>query len=236
VSPLAWPIAAGLSLFRGRFDLGDVPPVAEIDRALSERAGVRFVEAPPRGRRRGALDRATLYDARIVSRREVPTRNGNLHDFMNALVWASFARSKMAIHERQHALIESRIEGDRLPAQRTPEQDTLAMVDEGGIVLVTSETSLVEQVTQNRDGEGLGRLVHERRATAAVFGHALFEHLAQKRPGMIWGRAVILRGPLEPAPAEIDALLADAVRLREADYDAGSAPLVPSVLLPNVPR
>lgn len=232
MSPLAWPIAAALSRFEG----GGVPPVAEIDRALGARAGVRFVEAPPRGRRRGTFDRASLYDARIVAQREVPTRGGNLHDFMNALVWASFPRAKMAIHERQHALIESRIEGDRLPSMRTPEQDTLAMMDEGGIALLTADAELVERATQSRDGDALARLVASGRTSAAVFGHALFEHLARKAPAEVWGRAMILRVPALSGPvseAEIDAQLADAIRLRQADRDAGSAPLVSSVLLPS---
>lgn len=231
MSPLAWPIAAALAHFEGG---AGVPAVVEIDRALSARAGVRFVEAAPKPRRRAALVRSALYDARIVAQREVPTRPGNLHDFMNALVWASFPRAKMAIHERQHALIESRIEGERLPAQRTPEQDTLAMMDEGGIALITAEAELVERATQNRDGEALARLVAGGRTAAAVFGHALFEHLAKKSSATVWGRAMILHVSALSAPvheAEIDAQLADAIRLRQADHDAGSAPLVPSVLL-----
>lgn len=230
MNPLAWPIAAGLACF----EAGLVPSVAEIDRALSPRAGVHFVMAAPRGRRRGTLDRTALYDARIVTQREVPTRPGNLHDFMNALVWASFPRAKMAIHERQHALIESRIEGERLPAQRTPEQDTLAMMDEGGIALLTADVSLVEGATQRRDGEALARLVAAGQACAAVFGHALFEHLARKDPTKIWGRAMILPVSALTSPvheAEVDVRLADAIALRLADHDAGSAPLVPSVLL-----
>lgn len=233
MSPLAWPIAAALAHFDGA---DRVPPVADIDRALGARAGVRFVESAPKPRHRAptTLDRSALYDARIVSQREVPTRPGNLHDFMNALVWASFPRAKMAIHERQHALIQSRIEGDRLPERRTPEQDTLAMIDEGGIALLTSDAELLERATQNRDGDGLGRLVHSGRAVAAVFGHALFEHIAKKGAATIWGRAVILpvsalAGPIHEA--EVDARLCEAIMLRQADHDAGSAPLVPSVLL-----
>ena len=232
MSPLAWPIAAGLACF----EPGIVPSVAAIDRALSARAGVRFVEAAPRGRRRGKLDRAALYDARIVARREVPTRPGNLHDFMNALVWASFPRTKMAIHTRQHALIEGRIENDRLPSARTPEQDTLAMIDEGGIAIVTDDGDRVAEATRDRDGEALAALVRAGRAVAAVFGHALYEHLEKRDAARIWGRAVVLsaRAPIGPhAESAIDALLARAVELREADRDVGSAPLVPGVLCPS---
>lgn len=233
MSPLWWPIAGALAHFE-RFP--EVPPVADIDRALSARAGVRFVESAPKSRRRGALDRAALYDARITLRREVPTRPGNLHDFMNALVWASFPRAKMAIHERQHALIESRIEDERLPAERTPEQDTLAMMDEGGIAIVTDRAELVERSTQARNGAGLAAQVAEGRARAAVFGHALFEHLAKRDPLKIWGRAIILRVPDRAsglAQADIDGLLAAAIAERQADHDAGSAPLLSSVLSSN---
>jgi len=231
MSPLAWPIAQALARFEARE--GRVPPVAQIDEMLSVRAGVRFVPASPRPRRRVTLDRARLYDARITQAGEVPTREGNLHDFMNALVWASFPLAKMAIHVRQHALIESRIEGSRLPEHRTPEQDMLAMVDEGGIAVLTTDAAAVEAATEGRDSDALGRIVAAGRARGAVFGHALFEHLERKADTLVWGRAMVLSAhDLMKAldPAAIDERLAHAIATREVDRDVGSAPLVSSVL------
>jgi Protein of unknown function (DUF3025) len=230
MSPLRWPIAAALARFGAR---DGVPRVAQIDKELSSSAGVRFVPAPPRPRRRVTLDRSRLYDARITQSREVPTREGSLHDFMNALVWASFPRAKMALHVRQHALIDGRIEGSRLPEHRTPEQDMLAMVDEGGIAVLTAEVSAVEAATQARDAGALARLVAAGRARPAVFGHALFEHLARNSVPLVWGRAMVLFAPDPPEELEVsvfDARLAQAIAAREVDRDVGSAPLVSSVL------
>ncbi len=80
----------------------DWPTAAEIDRELSSRARIRFVVAARRPRRkRGPVDLRSLYDAHIV-RGEVPTRERHWHDFLNALVWATFPRAKAALHARQH--------------------------------------------------------------------------------------------------------------------------------------
>ena len=96
-------------------------------------APIRFEEAPPKKRRSGAgpIDRASLYDAMIVNRRIVPTRARMWHDYLNAIVWASFPNAKLALHERQHQAIEAWIPKDatRLPNARTRELDALALVD-----------------------------------------------------------------------------------------------------------
>ena len=64
----------------------------------------------------------------------VPTRRDNLHDLLNALVWARFPRAKHALSLRQVALARARdaVVGPRV---RTREQDACAMVDEGGMVV-----------------------------------------------------------------------------------------------------
>ena len=80
------------------------------------------------------------------------------HDFMNALVWATFPRAKAALHRQQHALYQAWATpgATRLPNARTREQDGLALVDEGGVVILASNA---------------GDLV-------VPFGHALFEGIA----------------------------------------------------------
>ncbi len=126
-------------------------PVARAARALGEHRGwpepddltrlfegdppVCFERAPPR-KRRGHPPAEARYDARIALARRVPTRARSWHDVHNALVWATFPKAKLALHARQHALIAARLGRDlRLPGARTPEQDTLAMFDEGGVAL-----------------------------------------------------------------------------------------------------
>lgn len=120
------------------------PSPERIDELLHDRTPVRFVRASQRDKQ--------LYDARIVSNGEVSTRDGSWHDFSNALVWATFPLTKMAVHRRQNALV---VPG---ASHRTPEGDALAMLDEGGVFVV---------------GPG---------AAPIVFGHAIFEGLVLGRP------------------------------------------------------
>jgi hypothetical protein len=122
------------------------------------------------------VQRAELYDAVIVQRRAVPTRARMWHDYLNALVWATFPRAKLALHRRQHLAIERWIpEGAlQLPNARTREMDALALIDEGGVLVL---------------GEH-----------AILFGHALFEGLVLGQPAMV-ARSVVLDG----APPNVEA-------------------------------
>ena len=97
------------------------PAPDRIDEVLRDRVPIRFVRASQHDKR--------LYDARIVNDGEVPTRDGSWHDFLNALVWATFPVAKAALHRRQHQIV---VPG---AAHRTPEGDALAMIDEGGVFL-----------------------------------------------------------------------------------------------------
>lgn len=85
----------------------------------------------------------------------VPSRRDNLHDLLNALVWARFPLAKRALCERQVGLARARApsSGQRL---RTREQDAAAMLDEGGMLLGPT--------------------------TRAVFGHAALEDAVVGRP------------------------------------------------------
>ena len=158
----------------------DWPAPSDLDRELSARAGVRFVLAKPRPRRqRGPVDVREMYDARIA-RGEVPTREKNWHDFLNALVWAAFPKAKATLHARQHRAIREWAGADvvrTLPNARTRELDALALVDEGGVIVC-------------RDAK-------------VLFGHALYE-------GFVLGvRSMIARAvPVDGSSRDADALLA----------------------------
>lgn len=185
--PQFWPIAPTAARFADRADW------PEVDEYNVEGLPVRFQEAPiKRKRPPGPIDRADLYDARIVNDRVVPTRPRMWHDFLNALVWATFPQAKLALHRRQHAAIEKWIPpgATQLPNARTREQDALALIDEGGVLLVEEKTMF--------------------------FGHALYEGLVFEQLAMI-SRGVKLDGGIEDADAELAALLDDAARFRTPD-------------------
>jgi hypothetical protein len=114
-------------------------------------APIRFVPQPPK-RRAGPVDIDAIYDERIFTRGEVPSRATTWHDFFNMLVWATFPATKRAINARQRAALRARVHPgmERLPGARTREQDMLAMLDEGGAL----------------QGDRLW-----------ILGHAIYEHL-----------------------------------------------------------
>ena len=201
-----WPIARAAKVFA---EYTDWPEPKDYAQAFLGVGPVSFELALPRRRRpRGqGVSRTELYDAVIVGRRVVPTRARMWHDFLNALVWATFPRAKLALHERQHRAIQAWIpEGaTELPNARTRELDAIALVDEGGVVVLLGER-----------GERI----------PVLFGHALFESLVFGQPAMI-ARSVILevRGAVPSDPSELlgcvdaglSAALADPARFQSPD-------------------
>src|SRR5262249_24122040 len=133
------PLCAAAAGFRG-FARWPLPEDWNAVPAKGCTSAVRFVPQPPRrARRRGGVDLAGLYDERIYTAGEVPSRARDWHDFFNMLVWKSFPRAKRAVNARQRAALRAWL-GDgfvtRLPGARTREQDALAMLDEGGLLVL----------------------------------------------------------------------------------------------------
>jgi hypothetical protein len=186
-SPWFWPLRAAAEPLRA---LSDWPSLAELE-ALYQRATVgqelpplRFRENVRKQERKrdGRVVLEALYDARVDAG-EVPTRERDWHDLFNALCFATFPRSKRALHARQLRALTARIVPDakRLPPTRSPEQDTLTLFDEGGVALA-AEPGAAQQLMA---AEGNARsalwsaLIEARRARPVPFGHALFEHLVE---------------------------------------------------------
>jgi hypothetical protein len=153
-----WPLSRAARALDG-YD--DFPPIDALANVFEGRPPVRFVPAAPRRRRqrRTPVDASALYDARITLDGAVPTRPGSWHDLMNALVWGAFPRAKRALHARQYRAVNERLEpgARRLPATRTSELDALALLDEGGVVVLAHR--------------------FDRMDALVVFGHAIYESL-----------------------------------------------------------
>jgi len=215
-SPLFWPVApAAASLEKCE----RWPEPDELTKMFVGEPPVLFETARPKPRRRPSSPEVR-YDARIVIARRVPTRPHSWHDVSNALVWASFPRAKFALHDRQHRAISARLGADgRLPGARTSEQDAIAMLDEGGVVLMCarSRRAEVEAAIAHGTSSYLARLVRPNAASVVIFGHAIYEGLARSaRP-----REAAWSTPWIRAAAyvvEVDAIDADAAsRIRTAD-------------------
>lgn len=219
--PLFWPIAGGARAFA---DLDRWPEVAEYGARVRHRATVTFREQPkkPRGKRRGPRCARDLYDGRIVEEGWVPTRPRSWHDFLNMLCWAAFPRAKWQLHLRQHRAQSARIEGavKALPNARTREQDALALLDEGGVVVLCREERVEEirSVLAARRAEEARSLFATGAARGVVFGHAVYEHLVLGR-GDAWAAGFVVpsvglrEGQSEEGALveEADSALADAL-------------------------
>jgi hypothetical protein len=193
------------------------PDPEELNRLFEGEPPVGFEQAPPRPRRGHRPPPETRYDARIALARRVPTRARSWHDLTNALVWAAFPGAKVALHARQHAIIAARLGPDqRLPGARTREQDALAMLDEGGAVLLclrARRPELDHAIAQDSTPE-LAGLVERGAVAAVVFGHAIYEALACGRSNGLRAVARI---------AEVDAIGADARACARAADEALAA-------------
>jgi hypothetical protein len=198
-SPLAWPFTP----LHAALPPGDeLPSVAAIDAALGARSGVRFIPARPRGRATRRQAQSPGYDETIVEQGQVPTRERNPHDLANALVWATFPRSKRALHERQLSAVRS-----APPGRRSEEGDALAMLDEGGLVIAARADVAAEVARELLAGEdaALRARVARGEALGVVFGHAILEHLARSADAVA-GLAVPLAVEDDPRTFPLDQL------------------------------
>lgn len=183
--PRFWPIAPAASAF---VSFASWPPVAEYNARLVFSPGVVFREHVPRtrGKRRAAVGPRDLYDGRIIEEGWVPTRAGNWHDYLNMLVWATFPEAKKELHLRQHHAQVKRLETKvfALPNARTREQDALALLDEGGAVVLCREGAKddLHAALTSRRSDVVKALFADGHAFGLVFGHAVYEGLVKGDP------------------------------------------------------
>jgi hypothetical protein len=164
----------------------------------------------------GKLPFEAQYEPRCYLKGEVPTREDNWHDLLNALVWLTFPQSKAAINARHfRALTE---EGDSaLHSQRGAVRDTNTLLDESGVVVACADAELAE-LMRNFQWKELFWQRRERVISGMgfyLFGHGLYEKTLRPYIGMT-GQGLLL--PVEPAfftwpqaqqLAHLDRLLAD---------------------------
>jgi hypothetical protein len=214
---LFWPIRRAAGELSSHHDF---PPVETLDRVFEGKPPVRFVAAAPRRRRRGLVDPRALYDARITLERVVPTRPRCWHDFMNAMVWGTFPKAKGALHARQHRAIAERITpGARTLPARTSELDALALLDEGGVVLLAHDPHAVQTEVKAERGGALRSHVESGAIDVLVFGHAIYESLALGIAPAIVAAVVLGRDReawdvVQAADEALERVLRDDARLR----------------------
>lgn len=204
----------------------DFPTVGELDAALFAPLRARGIsvhlevqEAGPRPKHPPLSDR---YDVRIAEAGVVPTRERSWHDLMNALVFAAFPKTKLAIH-RRHAgeLAAHYARHGGLPNARSRLQDVLALFDEGGVVVVATngDTGALARAAAAEDLATIRARVGAGSARLAVLGHAVLEHA-------VMGEELPRAMPLVlPDAVDLDTALADAILALDAGTRRAALPL-----------
>lgn len=126
---------------------------------------------------------AAEYEQSIAATGIVPTRENNLHDFLNALVWMRFPRLKSALNQRHCQALAQQPEERK---QRGQLRDQLTLLDESGMLVVSARADLLEQLR----GKCWVELFWHARTDVMqhmrfmVVGHGLLEKCLAPFPGM----------------------------------------------------
>lgn len=148
---------------------------------------------------------AAGYETGIGERGEVPSRENNLHDFLNALVWLRFPQLKSALNARHCQALTEHPEERR---QRGRLRDQLTLLDESGLLVASSKPELLERLREKCWVE----LFWEARAEVIehmqfiVVGHGLLDKCLAPFPAMT-GKCLFLH-PAENSLEALDALAA----------------------------
>jgi Protein of unknown function (DUF3025) len=149
------------------------------------------------------------FEQRAFLKGEVQMRPLDWHDVFNALVWMSFPTAKAVINARHYEALSAEDAGNRSPAR-----DALTLFDEEGMVVLSSDTGLLELVREFRWNELFWKRREEvgARMRFFLFGHALYHKALNPFVGMT-GTAVLLRVPDAFAQLPLHAQIAQTDRL-----------------------
>ncbi|MEO7917532.1 MAG: DUF3025 domain-containing protein [Dokdonella sp.] len=142
-----------------------------------------------------------LHYEQRVARGVLATREGDAHDFFNALVWLRHPQLKWALNRRQCADIEA-----MGPKTRSRGQYAMTHFDEAGAIVWIDDNAALA-CWDAHDWEGLFRRHRDawgKRIAVTIFGHALLEHTAQ-RDLLPMGRTVVVYADAEKIRARCDA-------------------------------
>lgn len=186
------PVLAGLALdrFPGLQDCNAL--LAGCKQAITVYSGQPLRFAP---QQQGPLAFEAQYEPRCYLSGEVQMREQNWHDLLNALVWLTFPKAKAAINARHyHALLDSRQGASAATSsQRGAVRDTNTLLDESGVVVVSTDAELLQLLRDFQWQE----LFWARRAQVQagmgfyLFGHGLYEKALQPYLGMT-GQGLLL--------------------------------------------
>ncbi len=140
----------------------------------------------------GKLPFEAQYEPRCYLKGEVPTREFNWHDLLNALIWLTFPKTKAAINALHYRSLTT----GKQPSlsQRGAVRDTLTLLDESGVIVAYSDEGLATLLREFQWKE----LFWQRRAEISsgmgfyLFGHGLYEKALNPYIGLT-GQGLLLR-------------------------------------------
>lgn len=140
----------------------------------------------------GKLPFEAQYEPRCYLKGEVPTRENNWHDLLNALIWLTFPKTKAAINALHYRSLTT--EKQSSLSQRGAVRDTLTLLDESGVIVVYSDDGLATLLREFQWKE----LFWQQRAKISsgmgfyLFGHGLYEKALNPYIGLT-GQGLLLR-------------------------------------------
>ncbi|MCB1986614.1 MAG: DUF3025 domain-containing protein [Burkholderiales bacterium] len=160
-------------------------------------------------------DFAQPYETRIYLTGMVATRSENWHDFFNALVWMTFPNAKAALNYIHYQALVHAFQ--RKTEGRGTLRDAATLFDESGVVVLSSQSHLIELLRQHewKDVFWRERETVLKSMRFIVFGHALYEkalnpYLGMTGKGVFFQvKALFFRRPLTEQLHAIDQWLAD---------------------------
>ena len=217
------PLFAPLHPIIADLDVGNFPTLQDCNASLAactepvtvhSGAPLRFV-----AQESGKLPFEAQYEPRCYLKGEVPTRENNWHDLLNALVWLTFPKTKAVLNARHYdALKEEMAMGNTV---RGPVRDVNTLLDESGVIVVYADAHSGIELAELLRNFQWKELFWQRREQAQtemgfyLFGHGLYEKALQPYIGMT-GQGLLLAvepaffsWPLAQQMVHLDSLLAD---------------------------
>ena len=194
--------------------------------ALKNASGVPVSFVPPAHPPPSAL----AFEQRIFERGEVETRAATWHDAFHACTWLTFPATKARINALHLA------DGlDTTPNRRSVLRNILTLIDEGGIIVASSNPALLRLLRDFQWHEVFWRQREavRREMDFVIVGHALYERALAMHYGST-GRGILL----DVEPAYFDWGVPDRVRhldARLALWLADASHLSSTALLHPVP-
>lgn len=133
------------------------------------------------------------YAPRIYLHGEIQTRTKNWHDFFQLLTWFIFPKTKAVINAIHIPKAKQRIESGDI-GRRSPVENMLSLFDEGGVVITSSEPTLLQLVKDFKWKELFWQHGNELvdKFECTTFGHAMYEKALAPYIGMT-ANAILLK-------------------------------------------